>query len=101
MKYDSRESRDSDTCCYHDLICNSWVTLDAQLSLLVYRNEPGQECESGYSEVSESEIAIIETLVPQLVTELTNFDAWKRLVVCLAPNRDDEWHYTIIVFLNN
>ncbi len=101
MEYDSRQSRDSDSCSDHDLICNSWVTLDAQFSLLVYRNEPGQERESGNSEVSESEITIVDTLVPQLVTDLTDFNAWKRLVVYLAPNRDHEWHYTIIVILNN
>ena len=63
MKYECRKSRDCDACSYHDLIYNFWIASNAQISLPIYGDEPGQVRKSGDSKVSESQITIINALV--------------------------------------
>ena len=92
---------DSNTRLDHDLVYDLRVGLQLEVSLLVDGNKARQEGLARYAEMSKLEITVVNAVVAELGTDVTNFDSCEWLERLKVTDRHNVWLHAVITLASN
>ena len=69
------------SCLNHDLVHHLWIGFELEFASLVNVYKSRQQSRPGYSIMIKLQVTIVDDIVSELMTNITNFDAWEALMV--------------------